>query len=55
MNQLKEVRFDMYCRRCKNKTLDETKDPCNECLEVAYRVQTAEPIYFEKGTKKNGQ
>ena len=51
---LKEVRFDLFCKKCKYKNRDEKYDPCNECLEFAYRQQTAEPIYFEKGTVKNG-
>ena len=53
-NQIMEVRFDLYCRRCKYRSLDEKKDPCNECLEKAYRANSKKPINFEKGVKSNG-
>ena len=40
---LKEVRFDRYCKLCINKDLEETKDPCNECLEYGMREGTVKP------------
>lgn len=52
--KLKEVNYARYCKRCKHRLLDETKDPCNECLSEPGRVDTHKPRYFEKiekGTK----
>lgn len=36
----KEVDFKTYCPKCKYKKLEETKDPCNECLTEGARVNT---------------
>lgn len=44
----KEVRFDIYCQTCKHWNLNEVKDPCNECLEVAMREGTEKPDKWEK-------
>ena len=52
-NQLMEVRFDLYCRKCKYKQANEYKDPCNECLESPLRANSRCPLYFEKGAAKN--
>lgn len=32
MNEEKEVYFDQYCKSCKHHGLEESKDPCNDCL-----------------------
>lgn len=32
MNEEKEVYFDQYCKSCKYHGLEESKDPCNDCL-----------------------
>lgn len=56
MNDLKIVNFYKFCNKCKNKDLDETKDPCNECLTVAGQVDTRVPINFEDaGGNNDGQ
>ena len=43
----KMVYFDIYCEKCKYSGLDETKDPCNECLEIREREGTHVPEYWE--------
>ena len=49
----KIVRFDLYCKSCVNKDVKETEEPCNKCLEVSAREETAEPEeYKEDKTKK---
>ena len=49
----KEVDFKNYCSKCKYKNLEETKDPCNECLTEGARLNTRKPLRFkEKGVKK---
>lgn len=46
----KEVDFKTYCPKCKYKKLEETEDPCNECLTEGARVNTKKPLRFkEKG------
>lgn len=46
----KEVDFKTYCPKCKYKKLEETKDPCNECLAEGAILNTKKPLRFkEKG------
>ena len=44
---LKEVRFDIYCDRCKYRDYKEGQDPCNDCLEVGMREGTHVPEHWE--------
>ena len=44
----KEVRFDMYCPRCKHSELPEWGDPCDECLENPSNEYSHKPVYFEE-------
>lgn len=45
---LKETRFDIYCKTCKYKDLDEVKDPCNECLAIGMIENTEVPENYVK-------
>ena len=45
---MKEVRFDQYCKSCKYEELDEKFDPCNECLEYGYLENTRKPCKYEE-------
>lgn len=49
--ELKEVDFAACCKTCKFKGLKETKDPCNDCLEVAMREGTSVPEKWEEDKK----
>lgn len=44
----KEVRFDKYCRICKHRNVNETDDPCNECLTTGFNIDSRKPIKFEE-------
>lgn len=44
---LREVRFDLYCETCKHKNLNETDEPCCECLEETFNENTAKPVKWE--------
>ena len=46
-NQMKFVEFDIYCKRCKYSKVNETEEPCNECLNIPQRVNTHVPEYWE--------
>ena len=52
---IKEVRFDKYCRKCRYRKVDETKEPCNECLSEGGRLYSHKPSKFEKGVATNGR
>lgn len=47
MNQ-KEVYFDQWCPKCKHQAVDETKDPCNECLDYSWNEDSHKPVNFEE-------
>lgn len=51
-SQIKEVRFDIYCEKCKDKRTKEFKDPCNQCLETAMRIGSEVPVHFKAREKK---
>lgn len=43
-----EVDFHTYCSKCKYGPMEETKDPCNDCLENCVRISTRKPEFFEE-------
>ena len=47
----KEVDFFKYCPTCKYRTLKETADPCNECLDNPMNVHTDKPVKYEAREK----
>lgn len=40
------VDFEKYCPLCKHHDKPEVKDPCNDCLAIGAREETAKPEYF---------
>jgi len=48
---VKEVDFRVYCPVCKHYELEETKDPCNECLAQGWNIESHKPIHFEDRRK----
>jgi len=47
-DDLKEVRFDIYCDLCIYKDKPEKEDPCNECLNYGMMEETERPYYFKQ-------
>ena len=47
-DQYKEVYFNEYCEMCKNKDVQEDKDPCNECLTNPVNVNSHKPVNFKE-------
>lgn len=45
--QVKEVRFDIYCKKCVYKDMAETEEPCNECLTQGYNYESKKPVKYE--------
>lgn len=45
---IKEVRFDIYCSKCKNSNTPETEDPCNDCLAQGWNEDSKKPILFKE-------
>jgi hypothetical protein len=45
----KEVRYDLYCNRCKYWDKDdEHKEPCDECMDAPTNYATDRPINFKE-------
>lgn len=55
MKITKEVYYNVYCKKCKYKDLDESEDPCDSCLGIPYGINTHKPSYFvqREGDYKN--
>lgn len=47
MNEEKEVYFDQYCKLCKHHGLEESKDPCNDCLAEPSNTNSHKPMNYE--------
>lgn len=43
-----EVQFDYWCPKCVHKDLEETKDPCNECLDHPMNTNSTKPVRFQE-------
>lgn len=48
-SEYKEVRFDLYCAACKHALLDDTEEPCAECLDNATNLYSSRPVNWERG------
>lgn len=44
----KIVDFQKYCATCKHKDVEETEDPCNECLTEPARPYSQKPVNWEE-------
>lgn len=47
----KEVYFDEYCPTCAHKDIDESKEPCAECLANPINLYSHKPVNLEEKTK----
>lgn len=47
----KEVRFDEYCIKCKHYDKSEAEDPCWDCLNQGWNIDSHKPVYWEENTE----
>ena len=45
-HKYKFVEFQKYCGNCKHKDIEETKNPCNECLTSPVNEYSEKPINY---------
>lgn len=45
----KEVYFETWCPKCEYYALDESEDPCDECLNNPVNQYTHRPVCFKEG------
>ena len=50
-NNMQEVYFDVYCKKCKYAELDGWKDPCNDCLSEGMNDGSHKPVCYEEAEK----
>lgn len=50
----REVRFDLYCPKCKYEQNSEMENPCHDCLENPVNDGTDKPVEFHEKTKSKG-
>ena len=48
----KEVWFASYCKKCKYWEKNSGEEPCNECLNQPYMVDSHKPLNFKEADKK---
>lgn len=51
----KEVNFRVYCPKCQFYPLQETEDPCNECLAQGWNEDSTKPIGYKEKERYHGQ
>lgn len=44
----KEVNFNKYCNCCQYRDLDETQDPCDDCLATPMNTDSRKPINWKE-------
>lgn len=47
MNEL-EVRFDIWCAKCKHRNVNDNEDPCDHCLEYPFNEDSTKPVDYEE-------
>lgn len=48
MNDMKEVRYDEYCKKCMYEDLDESQDPCDDCLNEPSNTDSHKPVCYKE-------
>lgn len=44
----KEVYFHEYCQKCEHLEVDESEDPCDECLTNPVNEYSHKPVNFKE-------
>jgi hypothetical protein len=49
----KEVYFHRYCKTCQHEKVEDTDEPCDECMSEPINLNTHRPVKYEaKETKR---
>ena len=48
MENMKFVKFELYCRNCKHYEKREDEDPCFDCLDNPVNVYSHKPVKWEE-------
>lgn len=50
-SDLKEVRFDRWCKSCEHFRRPQAQEPCNQCLTKGMRFGTEKPEQYKERSK----
>lgn len=50
-NEYKEVYFDKFCKKCEYEKTENTKEPCDECLENPVNLYSHKPVNWKEKKK----
>lgn len=45
---MKIVEFDKWCSTCKHSSKEEHEDPCHECLDEGFNMDSHKPVNWEE-------
>lgn len=45
---IREVRFDIYCKKCEHEKKQENEEPCGKCLDEPVNENTNKPVMFKE-------
>ena len=51
-NNEKEVYFHEYCKTCEYLNKKMVADPCNDCLDHPYNIDSHKPVHWKERDKK---
>lgn len=51
---LHEVDFHEWCPKCEHFKLEESKDPCHDCLNQPVNDDSRKPVMFKEANKSKG-
>ena len=49
----KFVEYEKWCKTCVHMDLDESEDPCHDCLQTPVNTYSSRPYYYEGDDTKN--
>lgn len=49
----KEALYGKYCVKCKHHKLEGWRDPCNDCLNQGWNIDSHKPVFFEEARIKD--
>lgn len=47
----KIVDFEKYCKTCEHRDLNESEDPCFDCLDEPTNLNSHKPVYYKEKKK----
>lgn len=52
MNDMREVYYGHFCKHCVYEDLDESQDPCDDCLNEPFNMNSHKPVCYKEDANK---